>query len=94
MRRETGIPVLEFKPDKDKYSRVLDTMPYIKSGCILLPYAAPWLKDFRTECRQFSADPKANVHDDQVDVLSSAAQIKWHSKVNIFDVLYDKNRPK
>ena len=89
LKRTTGIPVLEYKPDKDKYTRVLDALPYIKAGRMLLPFVAPWLSDLRTECRQFSADPKANVHDDMVDTITAAAQIKWNSKVNIFDVLYD-----
>jgi len=88
LKRTTGIPVLPYKVNKDKYTRVLDALPYIKAGQIKLPNNAKWLADFLQEARQFSADPKSNAHDDFVDTFSMAAAVMWHKKRTVFDSLY------
>lgn len=65
-----GIPVLEFKADKDKVSRAWPAVGFVENGQIYFPQTAPWLADYEMELIQF---PNA-AHDDMVDVTSYAAQ--------------------
>lgn len=50
-------------PTTDKTARLNAQIEYWESGKIYLPYNAPWVDGFVTECKQF---PKGK-HDDQVD---------------------------
>lgn len=67
LKRE-GIPILPIQRDRDKITRVMDAMPYIESGNVLLPQGAPWLSDFLTECSAFPH----GAHDDQIDPMCDA----------------------
>ena len=62
-----GVPTpLKQKPEGDKVSRLSGVSAIIEGGTMLLPSAAPWLAEFKSELLGF---PNAR-HDDQVDALS------------------------
>ena len=69
--RSRGLPVRELQPDRDKVSRAMPATAAFEGGRILLPRAASWRKNLRTELLSF---PEGR-HDDQVDVISYAVQI-------------------
>lgn len=66
LRRETTLPVLPRKANKEKTIRLSAVSALIEAGRVFLPRYAPWLFSFETEISQF---PNSN-HDDQVDSLS------------------------
>jgi predicted phage terminase large subunit-like protein len=67
LRRE-GIPVLPIPRDKDKLSRAHDGAPFMESGNVIVPEAAPWLSDFLSELTAFPS----GAHDDQIDPMLDA----------------------
>lgn len=66
-----NIPVAPIERNKDKYTRVMDALPYIECGQVYLPEAAPFTNDFLVECEAFSSDD-SHEFDDQVDPLCDA----------------------
>lgn len=71
IKRQGGIPIIGLKADKDKFTRVMDILPAIEAGLVVLPSQAPWLSDLLAELEAFSADG-GHQHDDQVDALCYA----------------------
>lgn len=69
LRRE-GIPIIAVQRSRDKISRGYDAAPFIESGNVLLPEAAPWLSDFLSESEAFPAGK----NDDQLDPMFDAVQ--------------------
>ena len=69
-QRNTTIPVLPVKVDKNKVARANASTPLIEAGKVHLPISAPWLHDYIEEC---SAFPNAT-HDDQVDMTTQALE--------------------
>ena len=69
--RRHGLPVREIQPDRDKVSRAMPATAALEGGRVLLPRAASWLGDFRSELLSFPE----GAHDDQVDVLSYAVEV-------------------
>ena len=69
--RREGLPVRELVPDKDKVARAMPATAALEGGRVLLPQAAPWLRDFIDEILSFPV----GAHDDQVDVLSYAVDV-------------------
>lgn len=63
IRKETAIPVLPVKVDRDKMARANAVTPLFESGRVFFPESAPWLMDYIEELASF---PSAE-HDDQVD---------------------------
>ena len=63
-----GIPMIPIQRNIDKFTRGMDTAPFIESGNVLLPAKAPWLMDFMTEVKAF---PNGSF-DDQVDPMMDA----------------------
>ena len=68
LQRNTRIPLLPIKVDKDKVARANSVTPMIKAGKVSIPSHASWTFDFLHEC---SAFPNAE-HDDQVDSMTQA----------------------
>ena len=66
--RRTGLPVLEYMPDKDKVTRVFSASPMLESGRVWLPRGKDWSKELYDELILF---PYGR-HDDQVDALTMA----------------------
>jgi predicted phage terminase large subunit-like protein len=71
IKKESKIPIRALTRQKDKFSRLLDVLPMISSGYVMLDENAPWVSDFINECAAFSADDTHDF-DDQVDVLIDA----------------------
>jgi predicted phage terminase large subunit-like protein len=69
LQRDSRLPVLPIKVDKDKVSRAYAVTPLIETGKVLLPETAPpWLGDFVDELVDFPNAP----HDDVVDSVTMA----------------------
>lgn len=66
--RKSGLPVLEYTPDKDKVSRVYSASPMFESRRVWLPKDRSWAIDLYEELIGF---PYAQ-HDDQVDACIMA----------------------
>ena len=66
--RRSGLPVLEYTPDKDKVSRVYAATPMLESGRVWFPEGKSWSEDIFQEAVSF---PYSS-HDDQVDAMTMA----------------------
>ncbi len=71
IKERGGIPIRGVEPEKNKYTRVNNVLPYIENGCVFLPEDAHFLSDFLLECEQFTANDK-HPHDDQIDTMVMA----------------------
>ena len=67
LQRDTQLPVIAMKTDRDKVARAHAATPLCEAGRVFLPNndEAPWLGDFLSELLAF---PNAE-HDDQVDAF-------------------------
>lgn len=68
LRNESRLPVMSYRPDRDKVSRAHAVTPIAESGRVLLPLEAPWLDAFLDEVTAFPVGR----YDDQVDALTMA----------------------
>ena len=66
--RRSGLPVMEYNPDKDKVSRVYAASPMLESGRVWLPDGKRWSDELIEELITF---PNGR-NDDQVDALVMA----------------------
>ena len=66
LRRETSLPIVAVKTNKDKETRFHAITALIEAGRLSLPKNAPWLAAFEQEILEF---PHGR-HDDQVDALT------------------------
>ncbi len=66
-----NIPIEGIERDKDRYTRVMDALPYIEVGAVGVPEDAPFTKDFIAECEAFTADDSHDF-DDQIDPMVDA----------------------
>tara|TARA_R110002012_G_scaffold137945_1_gene293073 strand:- start:215 stop:1783 length:1569 start_codon:yes stop_codon:yes gene_type:complete len=66
--RRSGLPVLEYMPDKDKISRVYSASPLLEAGRVWIPKGKSWANELYEEAILF---PYAR-HDDQVDAMVMA----------------------
>ncbi|MDH5796829.1 MAG: phage terminase large subunit, partial [Anaplasmataceae bacterium] len=71
------LPIIQYTPNANKNTRLLNSLPTIESGQIYLPHYSEWLMDFEMELFNFPAVK----HDDQVD--SFTQYIEWRNKENI-----------
>ena len=65
------IPVIAYKSQADKLTRMSGQTPRFESGSVFLPQDAPWLDDLLAELLAFPGGR----HDDQVDSISQA--LEW-----------------
>ncbi len=68
MVRRMGLPVIELKPDTDKYTRAIPVAARYESGSVYHLINSHWCDDLESELLSFPN----GVHDDQVDVISYA----------------------
>lgn len=68
VRRQTTLPIVELKADRDKLSRALPLSAKMEAGMVFFPRDAVWFSDMEKELLQF---PNGE-HDDQVDSLAYA----------------------
>jgi predicted phage terminase large subunit-like protein len=71
IKRTERIPVRGVERNNDKLTRVMDGVPFIESGFVVLPEDAPFVSDFIVECEAFTADD-SHAHDDQIDPMCDA----------------------
>ena len=75
--RRSGLPVMEYNPDRDKVSRVYAASPIIEAGRLWIPTNKKWSDELIEELVRF---PNA-AHDDQVDAMTMAIHYmkeSWH----------------
>lgn len=65
-KRQTSLPIVKLKADKDKFSRALPLSAKMESGIVYYPVDSMWYSDLEKEMLQFPAGE----HDDQVDALA------------------------
>ena len=68
IKRQTALPIVRLKADKDKFSRALPLSAKMEAGLVYFPADALWYSDLEKEMLQFPAGE----HDDQVDALAYA----------------------
>lgn len=80
-----GIPVSGIQRERDKFTRGLDTAPYVKSGYAHLPEEREWSNDLRIELQRF--DGLGTTHDDQVDPFMDAIEemVAGNAAYNLMD---------
>jgi predicted phage terminase large subunit-like protein len=66
LKKETRLPIVDFKTDKDKVMRLNLVSPLIESGRAFIPENKPFVFDFVEECASFPT----GTHDDQVDSMT------------------------
>jgi predicted phage terminase large subunit-like protein len=75
--RRSGLPILEYTPDRDKVARVYAASPVLEAGRLWMPKNKKWADDLIEELLSF---PNGR-HDDQVDALAMAVHYmkeSWH----------------
>lgn len=68
LKRETRLPLIPFKPDRDKVARAHAVTPLLESGRVWVPRKTPWLSDYLDQMCQFPSGE----HDDDVDSTTMA----------------------
>ena len=76
--RRMGLPVVELKPDADKYTRAIPAAARYESGMVYHLEGAHWLNDLEAELLAFPN----GAHDDQVDVISYAVYMQSWGYLN------------
>lgn len=66
IKAENQIPIEGIERNKDKYSRVMDALPYLEAGLVCVPEAAEFTNDYIAEMEAFTSND-THMHDDQVD---------------------------
>jgi len=66
--RMTGIPIVDYQPDRDKVARAYAITSLFHNGRIYAPFSKTWAKDVIEESRTFPAGS----HDDYMDTLTQA----------------------
>lgn len=77
-----GVSCREYKPTRDKVSRASSASVWHANGKVYFLKIAPWLQELRAELYFF---PNSS-HDDQVDVISMAADIVRATGPQIYDL--------
>jgi len=75
LRRKGGLPIMGVQPNSDKRTRVLEAIPQIAAGNVLLPFSenSDISKKVLAEADAFS-DDMSHAHDDIVDMVCYAIQ--------------------
>ena len=76
--RRMGLPVIELKPDADKYTRAIPAAARYESGMVYHLDGTHWLNDLEAELLAFPN----GAHDDQVDVISYAVYMQSWGYLN------------
>ena len=66
IRRQTTLPIVKLKADKDKLSRALPLSAKMEAGMVFFPNDALWYSELEKELLVFPSGD----HDDQVDSLA------------------------
>lgn len=68
LQRETRLPIIPYKVDKDKMARANAITPIIEAGKVYLPEKGEWVQDYIDTMASFPND----AHDDDVDSTTQA----------------------
>lgn len=71
LRNSTGLPIVTYRPDRDKVARAHAVTGLFEAGRVVLNKDAPWLETYLQEMMQFPAGD----HDDQVDSTTMALAV-------------------
>lgn len=88
-----NIPIKGIERHKDKLTRVMDVLPYIEVGQVMVPEGAPFTNDFIQESEAFSPDDTHDF-DDQVDPLCDAINdmLASGNKMKIWEKLAENSK--
>ena len=81
-----GLPIVELKPDGDKYSRALPAAARYGSGNVYHKASSSWLNELEKELLSFPN----GAHDDQVDVISYAVEMQMWNYLGGVDARTDR----
>lgn len=70
LRKQTKLPLHQYTPTKDKYTRVCEVLDILHSS-FHIPSQASWLPTYLDELRFFNS-LDTHLHDDQVDITTQA----------------------
>jgi predicted phage terminase large subunit-like protein len=79
LRATSRLPIVEWKPDRDKVARANAVTSLFQTDRVKLPMQAPWLHDWLAEHLQFPA----GAHDDQVDTTTMGLTWAREQAVNL-----------
>lgn len=71
IKAKGGIPITGIERNKDKYTRVMDALPYLENGEVVIPEDDWFVSDYVSEHEAFTSDG-THLHDDQVDPTMDA----------------------
>lgn len=71
LRNSTGLPIVTYRPDRDKVARAHAVTGLCEAGRVVLNKNGPWLETYLQEMMQFPAGD----HDDQVDSTTMALAV-------------------
>jgi len=86
LQRESALPIIPVKVDRDKVARAQAITPLIEAGRVFLPSSAAWLPEYLDEMASFPT----GVHDDAVDSTTQALNYLRHGQehtVAIFNAI-------
>lgn len=86
IQQETNIPIVGIPRHRDKVMRAFDCVPHISSGNVWVPADAPWLHEFKEECRKFTP-LMTHKHDDQIDPMLDAIEDILIEQANMYEGL-------
>lgn len=87
LQKTSSVPIEAVQRNVDKYTRAKDALPYVKAGRVYLPEGAPFLTDFKLECRSFTP-LMTHKHDDQVDVLLDAIEDTFYPTCGLAGTIF------
>lgn len=87
IRNNYTIPVEEIPRSKDKVTRAIGVVNYIKNGYVNIPKKAVWIYDYTEEFRQFNTY-LSHAHDDQVDPTIDAINDLIVAPVNAYSAMW------
>ena len=70
--RRSGLPVVELKPEADKFTRAIPAAARYEAGMVYHKENALWVNDLESELTAFPN----GAHDDQTDVISYAVYMQ------------------
>lgn len=82
MKKECTIPIEAIQRNKDKVTRAMDCVPYIKAGYVVIPEQSEWILDYKSEFSKFTP-MMTHKHDDQIDPTLDAIDIALAEKQSL-----------
>ena len=76
--RNKGLPIVELKPETDKYTRAIPVATKYETGMLYHLEKANWLNDFEAELLSFPN----GMYDDQIDVISYGVYMQLWGYLN------------